>query len=73
MDYCISDIHGYYDPFCRLPDKIGILLYPRGGTAKDGRSIADYCKVHLNTGVVLSGVLGCFAVNNGQCFYVIEQ
>ena len=22
MDYCISDIHGYYDLFCRLMDKI---------------------------------------------------
>ena len=23
MVYCISDIHGYYDLFCRLLDKIG--------------------------------------------------
>lgn len=22
MDYCISDIHGYYDLFCRLLEKI---------------------------------------------------
>lgn len=22
MDYCISDIHGYYGLFCRLLDKI---------------------------------------------------
>ena len=47
-----------------------ILLYPRDGAVKDSRNIADYCKIHLDTGVVLSGVLGCFAVNTCQSFYV---
>lgn len=47
-----------------------ILLYPRDGAVKDSRNIADYCKIHLDTGVALSGVLGCFAVNTCQSFYV---
>lgn len=56
-----------------VPDRQGrILLYPRYG-ARRSRNIADYCKVHLDTGVALSGVLGCIAVNICQCFYVNEK
>lgn len=47
-----------------------ILLYPRDGTGKGRQNIADYCKIHLDTGVALSGVLGCFTVNSCQTFYV---
>ena len=47
-----------------------ILLYPRDGTGKGSQNIADYCKIHLDTGVALSGVLGCFTVNSCQTFYV---
>lgn len=35
--------------------------------------ITDYFKIHLDTGVALSGVLGCFAVNNCQSFYISER
>lgn len=62
-----------HTPVRYLTGKDKILLYPRVGTAKDSQNIADYCKVHLDTGVALSGVLGCFAVNNCQCFYVNER
>ena len=61
-----------HTPVRYLTGKDKILLYPRVGTAKDSQNIADYCKIHLDTGVALSGVLGCFAVNNCQCFYVSE-
>ena len=40
MDYCISDIHGYYDLFCRLLDKIkfggGDKLYVLGDIVDKG-------------------------------------
>lgn len=62
-----------HTPVRYLTGKDKILLYPRVGTAKDSQNIADYCKVHLDTGVALSGVLGCFAVNNCQCFYVNDR
>ena len=69
-DKCIFYGH---TPVRYLTGKDKILLYPRVGTAKDSQNIADYCKVHLDTGVALSGVLGCFAVNNCQSFYVSER
>ena len=62
-----------HTPVRYLTGRDKILLYPRVGTAKDSQNIADYCKVHLDTGVALSGVLGCFAVNNCQCFYVNDR
>ena len=40
MDYCISDIHGHYDLFCRLLDKIkfggGDKLYVLGDMIDKG-------------------------------------
>lgn len=59
-----------HTPVRYLTGQDEILLYPRDGAVKDSRNIADYCKIHLDTGVVLSGVLGCFAVNTCQSFYV---
>ena len=59
-----------HTPVRYLTGKDEVLLYPRNGTAKGSQNIADYCKIHLDTGVFLSGVLGCFAVNSCQCFYV---
>ena len=50
-----------------------ILLYPRKNMAQDSINIADYCKIHLDAGVALSGVLGCFAVNDCQSFCVSER
>lgn len=35
-----------------------------------GERIADYCKVHLDTGVYLSGVLGCFCIDTCRPIYV---
>ena len=62
-----------HTPVRDLTGKDEVLRYPRGGAAQDSMNIADYCKIHLDTGVALSGVLGCFAVNNCQSFYVSEQ
>lgn len=43
MDYCISDIHGYYGLFCRLLDKIRFSdkdkLYVLGISSIKGRIV----------------------------------
>ena len=40
MDYCVSDIHGHYDLFCRLLDKVkfcgGDKLYVLGDIIDKG-------------------------------------
>ena len=48
-----------------------ILAYRRNGARGDG--ISSYYKVHLDTGVYLSGVLGCFCADDGRSFYVRRQ
>lgn len=48
-----------------------IITYKRVG--RTGGSIGDYCKVHLDTGVYLSGVLGCFCVDNCNEYYVTSK
>ncbi len=50
-----------------------ILLYLRKGAVRGSMKIADYCKIHLDMGVSLSGILGCFNVNNCQSFYVSDR
>lgn len=59
-----------HTPVRYLTGRDEILLYQRDGTGKGSQNIADYCKIHLATGVALSGVLGCFTVNSCQTFYV---
>ncbi len=46
----------------------GILVYIRDGG--DPANFADYIKVHLDTGAFTTGVLGCFCIDNCQCYYV---
>lgn len=45
-----------------------ILAYKRQGF--DGNEIGDYCKIHLDTGTWLNGVLGCFCIDNCKEYYV---
>ena len=59
-----------HTPVRYLTGRDEILFYPRDGATKDSRNIADYCKIHLDTGVFLGGVLGCVAVDSCLCFYV---
>lgn len=47
-----------------------ILAYPKNGCNKGSQNISDYCKVHLDTGVSLNGVLGCFRTDDCRSFYV---
>ncbi len=48
-----------------------ILAYRRAGG--DGEHIGSYYKVHLDTGVWLTGVLGCFCVETCRCYYVKKR
>ena len=49
MVYCVSDIHGYYDLFCRLLDKIGFCggdkLYVLGDIVDKGRDSVRLAKL----------------------------
>ena len=47
-----------------------ILAYPARVGVSNSRSIAHYCKVHLDTGASMNGVLGCFCVDDCRAFYV---
>ncbi len=62
-----------HTPVRYLTGRDEILLYPRKNTAQGSTNIADYYKIHLDTGVSLSGVLGCFAVDTCQSFYVSDR
>lgn len=59
-----------HTPVRYLTGRDEILFYPRDGAVKGSQNIADYCKIHLDTGVFLGGVLGCVAVDSCLCFYV---
>ena len=45
-----------------------IMRYPREGAKGD--KISAYYKIHLDTGAWMSGVLGCFRVEDCRSFYV---
>ena len=48
-----------------------IVCYPREGAK--GNKVADFYKVHLDTGTWLSGILGCFCVETCVTFYVSRE
>lgn len=50
-----------------------IVKYMRTETKCDGKSICDYYKVHVDTGVYLSRILGCIRIDDCAEFYVSEQ
>lgn len=47
-----------------------VLAYRRQTMLYGGAKISDYCKVHLDTGTWLNGVLGCFRIDDCRDFYV---
>lgn len=51
-----------------VSSEAAIIAYKRSGT--EGKSINDYIKVHLDTGVFTSGRLGCFCIDSCTAFYV---
>ena len=59
-----------HTPVRYLTNRDEILFYPRRETPHGGAHVADYCKIHLDTGVALSGILGCLRVEDCRTFYV---
>ena len=56
-----------HTPTSYLINKPEIIAYPKNNNPS---SIKDYYKIHLDLGVWLCGVLGCFCVNTCEEFYV---
>lgn len=48
----------------------GIITYSRDGAERDRPTLKDLCKVHLDTGVYLTGKLGAFRADDCRAFYV---
>ena len=46
----------------------GILTYIREGS--DPKDFSSYIKVHLDMGSFVTGRVGCFCIDNCQCYYV---
>ena len=46
------------------------IFYPRPQAQRAGRSIADYCKIHIDTGAWMRGVLSCLCVQTCEVFFV---
>ena len=59
-----------HTPTYYLDGKAEILLYPKQGREGSVHSVGDLCKVHLDTGVMQTGVLGAFCVEDCRTFYV---
>ena len=53
-----------HTPVRYISDGDEILFYPREGEVQGSAAIADYCKIHLDTGVYLSGILGCLCTDD---------
>lgn len=54
-----------------LPDKSSrIIAYPRADAPQNSRNVCDFYKIHLDTGCWISGVLGCFCVDECISHYV---
>jgi serine/threonine protein phosphatase 1 len=59
-----------HTPTPYINGKPQIIAYTKPNRAANSRNISDYYKIHLDTGVSLTGVLGCFCVNTCQAVYV---
>ena len=47
-----------------------IITYLKPNRMENKQTISDYAKIHLDTGTPMTGVLGCFCVENCREFYV---
>lgn len=60
-----------HTPTSYITGKPDILAYKKQGKAGD--VIDDYYKVHLDTGVTLNGIIGCFCVDTCRAIYVKKR
>lgn len=59
-----------HTPTTYIQDRPRILAYLRPECERKTKRITDHCKIHLDTGVSINGVLGCFRVEDCRAFYV---
>lgn len=59
-----------HTPTSYLCGKPRILKYRRSGVSADG--VRSYCKIHLDVGTWLHGVLGCYCVETDSEIYVTK-
>ena len=59
-----------HTPTRYLTGRDEILFYPRADGVRGSGRAADCCKIHLDTGVYLGGVLGCVETETCRCTYV---
>lgn len=62
-----------HTPTSYLCGESRILAYKRENAPFGGKKISDYYKVHLDTGVYLSGIPGCFRIDDCREFYVNNE
>lgn len=67
-DKCIFYGHTPSNYILNGPAKI--IAYRRRGVPADSHKIGDFYKIHLDTGVWIGGVLGCFCLENCKAYYV---
>ena len=58
-----------HTPTRYLTNTDNILFHRREGI-KTPVNISDYARIHLDTGVSVSGVLGCLCIEDCKCYYV---
>ncbi|MCD8285807.1 MAG: metallophosphoesterase [Clostridia bacterium] len=59
-----------HTPVRYLTEEDRILFYPRYKELAGSPHITDYCKIHLDLGTYIFGVLGCVRVEDCRTFYV---
>lgn len=58
-----------HTPTCYMGNE-PIIKYPKVGKDANSKAISDYCKIHLDTGVWESRILGAFCIDTCEIFYV---
>lgn len=58
-----------HTPTRYVSDRDDILFYGAEGEKSGGGELSDYVKIHIDTGVYLSGVLGCLCADGCRAFY----
>lgn len=59
-----------HTPVRNISGEDRFLYYPRSSEKVYGNDINDYCKIHIDTGVYLGGVLGCLCIDDCKAYYI---
>ena len=71
-DGCKCVIFGHTPVACSSGEN-RILFYPRTPELFHSGTITDYCKIHIDTGAYLTGVMGCLRTDDCRDFYAFEK